>query len=70
MTPTIDKILFESYVILDTTKTTLNRVYFTRAFESYVILDTTKTIVGLRALTHLFESYVILDTTKTPRPLL
>ena len=34
---------FESYVILDTTKTGLMGVCILTMFESYVILDTTKT---------------------------
>ena len=36
---------FESYVILDTTKTALQEVIAKAPFESYVILDTTKTSV-------------------------
>ena len=34
---------FESYVILDTTKTRVRRLHKREGFESYVILDTTKT---------------------------
>ena len=34
---------FESYVILDTTKTNTTRRHYENRFESYVILDTTKT---------------------------
>ncbi len=34
---------FESYVILDTTKTTIKMLIYISVFESYVILDTTKT---------------------------
>ena len=37
------KFSFESYVILDTTKTGLCVIRLTALFESYVILDTTKT---------------------------
>ena len=36
---------FESYVILDTTKTQPSFGHFNCGFESYVILDTTKTIL-------------------------
>ncbi len=35
--------MFESYVILDTTKTGAEEGMLTDRFESYVILDTTKT---------------------------
>ena len=35
--------MFESYVILDTTKTTSLDSNINKEFESYVILDTTKT---------------------------
>ena len=57
--------LFESYVILNTTKTGRQAELFEAVFESYVILNTTKTTF-LFAICHLlFESYVILDTTKT-----
>ena len=35
--------MFESYVILDTTKTYASSIYSIGEFESYVILDTTKT---------------------------
>ena len=35
--------MFESYVILDTTKTTGDSISSEYEFESYVILDTTKT---------------------------
>ncbi len=38
-------ILFESYVILDTTKTYGGCEGTTFVFESYVILDTTKTVL-------------------------
>ena len=34
---------FESYVILDTTKTPTSNDIWYQMFESYVILDTTKT---------------------------
>ena len=56
---------FESYVILDTTKTNTAAFSLTGAFESYVILDTTKTPFQVQIMLALFESYVILDTTKT-----
>ena len=35
---------FESYVILNTTKTDLIKFLFNKEFESYVILNTTKTM--------------------------
>ena len=35
--------MFESYVILDTTKTETLERFKHKLFESYVILDTTKT---------------------------
>ena len=57
--------MFESYVILDTTKTVKDLATAAVGFESYVILDTTKTRVSQSARGCLFESYVILDTTKT-----
>ena len=34
--------MFESYVILDTTKTKAEAEHYLHQFESYVILDTTK----------------------------
>ncbi len=37
------KLRFESYVILDTTKTDIAIIRDCNVFESYVILDTTKT---------------------------
>ena len=37
---------FESYVILDTTKTGLMNIIHNMRFESYVILDTTKTQIA------------------------
>ena len=57
--------LFESYVILDTTKTSKHWTNTSTRFESYVILDTTKTITTNKQKRKVFESYVILDTTKT-----
>ena len=36
--------MFESYVILDTTKTIYDVISSDLPFESYVILDTTKTV--------------------------
>ena len=57
---------FESYVILDTTKTLPKIFPKNLKFESYVILDTTKTQYQTHAKDDKFESYVILDTTKTP----
>ena len=56
---------FESYVILDTTKTKRLESIKNYMFESYVILDTTKTALCTRCPSIQFESYVILDTTKT-----
>ncbi len=57
--------MFESYVILDTTKTNFYHYANYEGFESYVILDTTKTYIQREHQDRLFESYVILDTTKT-----
>ena len=51
--------LFESYVILDTTKTDLKAYNIVSLFESYVILDTTKTSYVNANLSGKFESYVI-----------
>ena len=56
--------MFESYVILDTTKTYERPSMLTPAFESYVILDTTKTGNGSSSVGSPFESYVILHYIK------
>ena len=57
--------MFESYVILNTTKTKNLQVEILYQFESYVILNTTKTYNLHLCLYLQFESYVILNTTKT-----
>ena len=56
--------LFESYVILDTTKTGVTITIDNIAFESYVILDTTKTHIAISSPINAFESYVILHYIK------
>ena len=56
---------FESYVILNTTKTKPLEDATHIVFESYVILNTTKTATEEFNKAISFESYVILNTTKT-----
>ena len=56
---------FESYVILNTTKTKIFTEFSYNMFESYVILNTTKTNRNRGEIKIMFESYVILNTTKT-----
>ena len=56
---------FESYVILNTTKTAIKDTVQGEMFESYVILNTTKTANPNYVIIKEFESYVILNTTKT-----
>ena len=55
---------FESYVILNTPKTSENPDWETPTFESYVILNTPKTCEGFINKQVLFESYVILNIPK------
>lgn len=49
---------FESYVILDTTKTDAKDEIEATKFESYVILETTKTCNNQSYQQPMFESYV------------